>query len=296
MDRISLTADLSFSRIAYGLWRIADAEDATAAHICGKISACLDQGITTLDQADIYGGYLAEAIMGEALKSAPGLRQKVEIVSKCGIVMPSERYSTAPVKHYNTSRAHIFAAVEQSLRDFGTDYLDLLLIHRPDPLMDPEDTGRALDDLVAEGKIRAAGVSNFRPWDMDLLQSAMSQPLVTNQIELSLAELSPFTDGTLAALQRRKLPAMAWSPLGGGALMRGSTPLTARMEELAAANGVDRASIAVAFLLAHPARILPVMGTNSLDRIQRLGDALSVKLSREEWFELYTLASGKPVP
>ncbi|MFW8593001.1 aldo/keto reductase [Cribrihabitans neustonicus] len=295
MDRISLTDGLSFSRIAYGLWRIADGEDSSAAHITSKISACLDQGITTLDQADIYGGYLAEAIMGEALKAAPGLRQKIEIVSKCGIVAPSERYST-PVKHYNTSAAHIFGAAEQSLRDFGTDYLDLLLIHRPDPFMDHEETGRALDDLVAEGKIRAAGVSNFRPWDMDLLQSAMSQPLVTNQIELSLAELSAFTDGTLAALQQRRLPAMAWSPLGGGALMHGNSLLAARMDELAATNDADRAAIAVAFLLAHPARILPVMGTNSLDRIRRFSDALSISLSREEWFELYTLAQGKPVP
>lgn len=295
MDRISLTEDLSFSRIAYGLWRIADDADTSPAHVGAKIGACLDQGITTLDQADIYGGYTAEAIMGAALKADPALRQKVEIVSKCGIVAPSQRYGT-PVKHYNTSRAHIFAAVEQSLRDFGTDYLDLLLIHRPDPFMDPEETGRALDDLVAAGKIRAAGVSNFRPWDLGLLQSAMAQPLVTNQIELSLAELSPFTDGSLADLQTRGLPAMAWSPLGGGALMRARTPLTARMDELAAAAGAGRAAIAVAFLLAHPARILPVMGTNSLDRIATLGEALSVRLSREQWFELYSLASGKPVP
>jgi predicted oxidoreductase len=295
MDRISLTDELSFSRIAYGLWRIADDADTSPARVAAKISACLEQGITTLDQADIYGGYTAEAIMGEALKADPTLRQKVEIVSKCGIVAPSQRYDV-PVKHYDTSRAHIFGAVEQSLRDFGTDYLDLLLIHRPDPFMDPEETGRALDDLVASGKIRAAGVSNFQPWDLGLLQSEMAQPLVTNQIELSLAALSAFTDGTLAALQKRGQPAMAWSPLGGGSLMQGESPLTSRMDALAAAAGVDRAAIAVAFLLAHPARILPVMGTNSLDRIATLGQALSVSLSREDWFDLYTLASGKPVP
>ena len=296
MERISFTKELTVSRIAYGMWRIAEAEDRSPEHITNKIHACLDQGLTTLDQADIYGGYCAESILGDALKATAGLRHKVEIISKCGIVAPSERYSSATVKHYDTSRAHIFAAVEQSLRDLGTDYLDLLLIHRPDPFMDQEETGRALDDLVAEGKIRAAGVSNFRPWDLDLLQSAMSQPLVTNQIELSLSELSAFKDGRLATLQQRRLPAMAWSPLGGGALMTQDTPLTRRMDELAATHGVDRAAVAVAFLLVHPARILPVMGTNNLERIRQLGRALQVGLSRQEWFELYTLASGQPVP
>lgn len=302
MKRISLSPDLTLSRIAYGMWRLADDADSSTDHVRAKIDACLDQGLTTLDQADIYGRYRSEALLGTALKQSPDLRQKLEIVSKCGIVMPSERYNTVTRKHYNTSAAHVTAAVEQSLRDLGTDYLDLLLIHRPDPFMDAEDTGRALDQLVEAGKIRAVGVSNFCSWDMELLQSAMHTPLVTNQIELSLSALTPFTDGTLAYLQRHKLPVMAWSPLGGGALMREDSPLGAHMDALAAQQSVktghqiDRAAIALAFLLAHPASILPVVGSNSLQRIRAVENTFQVTLSREDWFDLYSLSQGCDVP
>lgn len=296
MERMTLTQDLSLSRLVYGMWRIGDDADRSAGHVRAKIDACLDQGITTLDQADIYGDYTAEAILGAALKQDPALRQRLELVSKCGIVAPCGKYAGVACKHYDTSRAHITASVENSLRDLGTDYLDLLLIHRPDPLMDAEETGAALDALVAAGKLRAVGVSNFRPWDVELLQSAMRTPLVTNQIELSLSALSPFTDGDLAFHQRRRDPVMAWSPLGGGSLMTAQSPLSARMDALATEFGVDRAAIAVAFLLHHPARILPVLGTNNLDRIARISDALKVTLSTTQWFGLYEAALGKEVP
>jgi predicted oxidoreductase len=150
-----------------------------------KVKACLDQGITTIDQANIYGAYTAEAEFGKALKKSAGLRQQIEIISKCDIVWPAGRFSAHRVKHYDSSHAHIAACVEQSLTDLHTDYLDVLLIHRPDPLMDHHQTGAILDQLIDEGKIKSAGVSNFRPWDIELLQSAMKHPLVTNQIELS---------------------------------------------------------------------------------------------------------------
>ncbi|MEC9198524.1 MAG: aldo/keto reductase, partial [Pseudomonadota bacterium] len=181
MERVALTEDLSFSRLVYGMWRIGDDPDTSAAHVRAKIDACLDQGITTLDQADIYGDYTAEAVLGQALKADPALRQRLEIVTKCDIVAPCGKYADVACKHYDTSAAHIAASVESSLRDLGTDYIDLLLIHRPDPLMDHDETGGALDALIKAGKIRAAGVSNFRPWDVELLQSAMTNRLVTNQ-------------------------------------------------------------------------------------------------------------------
>lgn len=296
MDRISLTSDLSFSQLIYGMWRIGDDENTAPDHVAAKIQSCLDQGITTFDQADIYGGYVAEAILGAALKANPGLRNQMEIVTKCDIVAPMGRYADKKVKYYDTSRAHIEASVETSLRDMAIDHIDLLLIHRPDPLMDHHETGATLDNLVASGKVRAVGVSNFRPWDWQLLQSGMKTQLVTNQIEVSLAEISPFTNGDLAFHQMNGQPLMAWSPLGGGSLMTGDSELTKRMDAVAAEFGVDRAAVAVAFLLHHPAQILPVMGTNNINRIATISDALKVKLDRESWFLLYEAALGTEVP
>ena len=295
MDRIALTEDLSFSRIVYGMWRVGDDSDTSPAHIRAKIDACLAQGITTIDQADIYGGYTAEALLGDCLKESPGLRDNLEIVTKCDIVAPVGRYGTARVKHYDTSAAHIVASVDTSLSEMAIDHIDLLLIHRPDPFIDAEDTGRALDEAVASGKVRAVGVSNFRPWDWTLLQSAMSTPLVTNQIEMSLVEHQPFTNGDLAFLQERKISPMAWSPLGGGALFQEGGELRTAISKVALRNEVDEAAVAVAWLLAHPAHILPVMGTNTLERIHAIGDALKVTMDRETWFELYTAALGHEV-
>ncbi|HEX9858941.1 MAG TPA: aldo/keto reductase, partial [Paracoccaceae bacterium] len=279
MERVTLAAGLSLSRIVYGLWRLADDADTSPAHVQAKLESCLSQGITTLDQADIYGRYTAESLLGAALKSAPGLRDRLEIITKCGIVAPVGRHAAARVKHYDTSAAHITAAVETSLRDMATDRIDLLLIHRPDPLLHPAETGAALDALVASGKVRAVGVSNFRPWDFTLLQSAMQSPLVTNQIELSLVAHQPFSNGELAFLQERKIAPMAWSPLGGGSLFAESpAPLNNALKRIAREQGVDAAAVAVAWLLHHPARILPVMGTNTLSRIARLGDAARVRM------------------
>lgn len=295
MDRVKLSDDLEVSRIIYGMWRIGDDPDTSIAHVQAKLHACLDQGITTFDQADIYGGYTAEAILGAALRTDSTLRPRMEIVTKCGIVAPVGRYASAPVKYYDTSRAHILQSVDTALRDTAIDYIDLLLIHRPDPFMDHYDTGAALDEVVKSGKARAVGVSNFHPYDWELLQSAMSTPLVTNQIEISLGQTAPFSNGDMAFHQRHGHRTMAWSPLGGGDLMSGNDKLHKVMDELAEVHDVDRAAVAVAFLLAHPAGILPVMGTNNLDRIRRISDAASVTLDRATWFRLYEAARGHEV-
>lgn len=297
MDRIEIAPGLSLSRLVYGMWRLGDDADTSPAHVQAKVETCLAQGITTMDQADIYGGYTAESLLGAALRAAPGLRDRIEIVTKCDIVAPVGRHAAARVKYYDTTRAHILASVDTSLQEMGTDRIDLLLIHRPDPLMDHRETGAALDAVVASGKVRAVGVSNFRPWDFTLLQSAMETPLATNQIEISLTAHHPFTNGDLAFLQERGIPPMAWSPLGGGSLFATSpAPLRAALHRIADAHGVDPAAVAVAWLMRHPARILPVLGTNDPGRIARIGDAARVSLDRQDWFELYTHALGHEVP
>ncbi len=294
MDRVQIPGGVELSRIVYGMWRVGDDADTSPAHIRAKIDACLEQGITTIDQADIYGEYTAEALLGACFKENPGLRDKCEVVTKCDIVAPAGRYASARVKHYDTSAAHIAKSIDISLSEMAIDHIDLLLIHRPDPFMDHHETGRALDDAVASGKVRAVGVSNFRPWDWTLLQSAMETPLATNQIELSLQAHDAFTNGDIAFLQERGLHPMAWSPLGGGALFQDGEP-RATVSKIALQNGVDEAAVAIAWLLAHPVGILPVMGTNRIDRIAGFSDALKVKMDRETWFELYTAALGHEV-
>ncbi|MBL6778266.1 MAG: aldo/keto reductase [Rhodobacteraceae bacterium] len=295
MERVALSDKLEFSRLIYGMWRLAEDSDTSAKHVEAKIQACLDQGITTFDQADIYGGYTAETVLGAALKANRSLAKQMEIVTKCDILVDAGRHSGTRVKHYDTSREHIHASVDASLSEMGIEHIDLLLVHRPDPFMDHHVTGAALDELVASGKVGSIGVSNFRPWDWELLQSAMKNQLVTNQIEISLKEIATFTNGDLAFHQRHGHRLMAWSPLGGGDLMGGNSAVAAVMDRLAAQTGVDRAAVAVAFLLAHPAGILPVLGTNNLSRIATISDALKVRLDRQDWFELYEAALGREV-
>ena len=295
MERISLNNEISLSRIVYGMWRLGDDENTSPEHVRAKIDASLDQGITSFDQADIYGGYEAEEILGNAL-SGSALRNKMEIVTKCDIIAPVGRYADARVKYYDTSRAHIMASVDHSLRLMGIDHIDLLLIHRPDPMMDHHETGAALDEVIASGKVRSVGVSNFRPYDWELLQSAMKNQLVTNQIELSVLAHDSFVNGDVAFHQRIGTPLMAWSPLAGGALFSGDHPdVLNALSNVASQNNVDETAVAIAWLLAHPSRILPVLGTNSLERIKGMSAALDVKMDRQTWYEIYTAALGREV-
>ena len=296
MNRINISKDISFSRIVYGMWRLSDDSDTSAKHVQAKIEACLAQGITTMDQADIYGGYEAEEVLGVALQAAPALKDQIEIVTKCDIVAPAGRHANARVKYYDTSAQHITASVDASLKLMNIDTIDTLLVHRPDPMMDHHETGKYLDGLIAAGKVRSVGVSNFKLHDWSLLQSAMSNTLVTNQIELSVTAHDGFTNGDVAYLQERNVPIMAWSPLGGGALMTGTGPVQDALQSVADAHGVDTGAVAVAWLLAHPAQIMPVMGTNNISRINSLSDALKVKMDRQTWYEIYTAALGNEVP
>ena len=296
MQRITLSDSLSVSRIIYGLWRHTDDQDISSKKLQSKIEACLDQGISTFDQADIYGGYSSEALLGETLKQAPHLRDNMEIITKCDIVAPIGIYSDKRVKHYDTSAQHINFSVERSLSQMAIDQIDLLLLHRPDPLMDAQETGAVLDALVASGKVKGIGVSNFKPWDIDLLQSCTQNRLLTNQIEISLLHNSAFTNGDLAYLQQHKIAPMAWSPLGGGALFKDKqTPLWQKLNSIARSYKVQPSSVATAWLIRHPAMIMPIMGSNDLQRIKWLSEALSFDLSREEWFELLQIANGKEV-
>lgn len=291
-------SNLQFSRLVYGVWRLADAEDTSIKHVREKIDLCLDQGITTFDHADIYGDYECEKLFGKALADDPSLRSQMQLISKCDIALMSDKFPDRRVKFYDTSAEYVRASVEQSLQNLSTDYLDLLLIHRPDPFMNAAETGAALDQLIDSGKVKAVGVSNFEVWDWRLLQANMRHPLVANQVEMSLLQRDAFTNGNLSAMQLDSLTPMAWSPLGGGALF-GDTPETRRLapifERLAQEQGASVDHVALAWLLAHPANILPVVGTNNPSRIKSLSNILDIEIDRETWFELWTAAAGQEV-
>ncbi len=296
IPRQELCPGQSLSRLAYGMWRVGDDSDTSPRHIQAKIEACLEQGITTIDQADIYGDYGAEALLGACLKQAPGLRSRIEIITKCDIVAACGRYADRRVKYYDTSPAHILSSVDQSLAAMGIDVIDLLLLHRPDPMLDHRATGAALDGLAATGKVRAVGVSNFRPHDITLLQSGMKAQIAANQIELSLTAHQALTNGDLAFIQERRMLPMAWSPLGGGQLITSApSKLSETLGAFARQHDVDPSAVALAWLLAHPAGILPVLGTNRIERIRAASDAFRVRIDRQDWFELYTAALGREV-
>lgn len=292
--------DLSLSRLVYGVWRLADDADTSVAHVRRKIDACVEQGMTSFDHADIYGDYECEALFGHALKADPSLRDQMQLISKCDIALTSDKFPNRRIKYYDTSGDYIRASVENSLRHLHTDHLDLLLIHRPDPFMNAHETGAALDELVSSGKVRAVGVSNFSASEWRLLQSCMKHPLVTNQIEMSVLERTAFTDGTLADMQLDQLQPMAWSPLAGGRLFDTDDKAAQRvrpvLETLAADHGKRVDLAAFAWLLAHPAGILPVVGTNNVDRIRTLSQALEIEVDRQTWFEVWTAAAGEEVP
>ena len=300
MQTIQLAPALpAFSRLVYGAWRMTDGDDVTPQSALRKIELCLAQGITTFDHADIYGGYRCEALFGEALKLAPAIKQEMQIVTKCDIMLMTDQHPNRRVKYYDTSAQHIRASVDNSLMRLGVDVIDLLLIHRPDPFMNAAETGACLDALVESGKVRGIGVSNFGPWDWQLLQSAMRQTLVTNQIEISLLQREAFTDGRLAQAHQLKAPPMAWSPLAAGAVLGNgdaATRLRPALQRIGQAFGVGADAVAVAWLLAHPANIMPILGTNDLGRLAKLSDCLKVKIDRETWYELWTLAAGQEVP
>jgi predicted oxidoreductase len=291
-----------FSRLVYGTWRfLDDPAVATPEHLLTRLRACLDLGITTLDTAEIYGMYRVEEFLGETLKRDPGLRSQFEIITKSGIYVPCEFHPDRKVAHYNATAARIVKSAEKSLRFLGVDQLDLLLVHRPDWLTSADETAEGLNRLLQDGKIRAAGVSNYTVHQFDLLNSRMDQPLVTNQVEMSLLHMDALYDGTTDQCQKLRIHPMAWSPLVKGRLMDPSDEASGRIHvkarELSEKYGnatIDQ--LAYAWILAHPSQPLPIIGTNRLDRLQATAKSAEIELDREDWYGLWEAAKGHGVP
>lgn len=303
ISRVSLAPQgPDFSRLVYGTWRFLD--DAATAHpddLLKRLHACLELGITTLDTAEIYGLYRVEEFIGQTLRKEPGLREKFEIITKSGIYVPCDFHPDRKVAFYNTTAARIVKSAEKSLRLLGTDYLDLLLVHRPDWLTSADETAEGLNKLLKEGKIRHAGVSNYNVHQFDLLNSRMDRPLVTNQVEFSLLHMDPLDDGTADQCQKLGIKPMAWSPLAKGALMDPAGPASARLHAVAAEmaakyGGATLDQLAYAWILAHPSQPLPIIGTNKMERLLATAKAAEIKLEREDWYALWEAAQGRKIP
>lgn len=289
----------TLSRIMPGFMRLMEwGMDSQA--LLDFIKALMDMGITSFDHADIYGDYQSEAAFGAALALEPSLREKMELVTKCGIKLVSENRPAHKVHSYDTTQAHIMVSVENSLKNLHTDYLDLLLIHRPDPLMDPDEVAKAFVSLHQSGKVRYFGVSNFTHTQFDLLQSRLPFDLITNQVEFSVTHMEPMHDGTFDQCVQRRIPPMIWSPLGGGSIFKGETVQSARVKAALETIGKDvNASIdqvALAWVMKHPSRPIPVLGSGKLDRYKAAVAAEQVVLMRDQWFAVWEASAGHEVP
>lgn len=262
------------------------------------IDSCLENGIRSFDHADIYGDYTTEAEFGEALKESPSLRTEIRIITKCGIQMVTPNRSSHEIKSYNTSATHIIRSVEQSLENFGTDHLDLLLIHRPDPLLHPVEVAGAIDHLKQQGKILQFGVSNFLPHQVDML--AKYTTVEYNQVEISILHLAAFMNGVLDNCMKHQIVPMAWAPLGGGALNDDTHPrfrsIITVATLLASKYGCGVNEILITWLHTHPSGILPVIGTTKIERLTQAKNAATIVMEREDWFKLWTASTGEDVP
>ncbi|MCU5772251.1 aldo/keto reductase family oxidoreductase [Erwiniaceae bacterium BAC15a-03b] len=285
-----------FSRLVMGYWRLMD-WGMTPQQRVAFIEQHLELGITTTDHADIYGDYRCEAAFGEALRLAPSLRQKLELVTKCGIATTAN--PDHKIGHYITESRHILHSAENSLRYFNTDYLDLLLIHRPDPLMDADDIAEAFISLHQSGKVRHFGVSNFTPTQFSLLQSRLPFTLATNQLEISPLHQPLLLDGSLDQCQQLRVKPMAWSCLGGGELFTAAQyqplrdELTAVMSETAADN-IEQ--VVYAWVMRLPSQPLPIIGSGKIERVRTAVRATEITLSRQQWFRIRKAALGYDVP
>jgi predicted oxidoreductase len=299
MIRTHLTPDFSISRIVHGHWRLND-WNLSPQELLTFSKKAVELGVTTIDHAAIYGDYSCEKKFGEALKLDPSFRKKIEIVTKCGLNLISSKFPERMIKHYDFSYQHIVSSAENSLKQFGIEQIDVLLLHRPSPLYNPHAVARAFTDLKNAGKVAHFGVSNFTPQQFSTLNSFLTDKLITNQIELSPYNLEHFDNGNIDFLIQNNVKPMAWSPLAGGKLLTETNDKALRIQKVLAKiakqkNDAAIEEIAYSWLLKHPVEIIPIVGSGKFERLAYAVNALQIDLSTEEWFEIYQAIIGKPV-
>ena len=287
---------LALSRVIAGMWRLGEWDMSVQQRIA-FIEECLALGVTSFDHADIYGGYGVESLFGDALRLQPSLRERMQLVSKCGIKLVSPQRPQHTIQHYDTSAAHIVNSVEQSLRQLGTDRLDLLLIHRPDPLMDFDEVAGTFSQLKQAGKVLHFGVSNFSRHQFESLNKRI--PLATNQVEFSPLHTAPMFDETFDGLQDLGVAPMIWSPLAGGRLFQGGEEhadnLRLVIKGIADELGQPFASVVFAWIMQLPCRPVPLTGTGRIEAIAVAVAGTQFTLSKTDWFKILRAARGHEV-
>jgi predicted oxidoreductase len=284
------------SRVVAGMWRMVE-WNMTVEQRVTLIEQCIAMGVTSFDHADIYGNYGVEGLFGEALRAQPSLRDRIQLVSKCGIKLLSNKRPAHTIQHYDTTAAHIVASSEESLRQLHTDRLDLLLIHRPDPLMDFDEIADAFTRLKQAGKVLHVGVSNFSRHQFEALNRRVE--LATNQVEFSPLHVAPMFDETFDGLQDAGVAPMIWSPLAGGRLFT-SNDANAENLRLVVKEIADRlhqpfASVIFAWIMQLPSRPIPLTGSGRIEAISVAVAGASFKLSRTDWFAILRAARGHEV-
>jgi len=300
LKRININESLSLSRIIHGYWRASD-WNMTIKEMSHFIQSTIELGVTSFDHADIYGDYTCEALFGNAFQFTSIPRDNIQIITKCGIKLKSEKYAGRTIKTYDYSKNYIINSAEQSIRNLKSSYIDVLLLHRPSPFFDPAEVAEAFSILKDQGLVRAFGVSNFLPHHFELLQTYVDEPLVTNQLEISPYCLEHFENGNLDFLLKNKIKPMSWSPLAGGQLFNPNDARTIRLHEVvsevADELGVGAIEqIVYAWLLKHPTQIMPVIGTGKYDRLKLACKSLSIDLSMEQWYRIYIASTGQELP
>lgn len=281
----------TLSRIVVGVWRW---HTLSQQEIDTLIYAALASGITSFDHADIYGNYSGEQVFGNVLRGRPSLRDSMEIITKCGIKLLSDKRPDHWIKHYDTSKEHIIKSVENSLTMLSTDRIDLLLLHRPDPLLNPTEVAEAFTELKQQGKVLHFGVSNFASSQLEMLQSFLPFPLVTNQIELSLFRHQSLVDGTIDCMMKNRMSPMAWSPLGGGKHFDDERTKNS-LQGLSDHYQVSSTQLLLLWLLKHPSVIFPILGTTKPERIKEGAKSIELNLDRQHWFAMLKWVTGKDV-
>ncbi len=289
-----------FSRFVQGYWRLAD-WGLTPQQRLTFLKQHVDLGVTTVDHADIYGNYECEALFGEALKLDPSMREQIQIVTKCDIKLCSDKFPKRKINHYDTSAAYIYESVNNALQRLNVEQLDVLLIHRPDVLMDADEVAEAFQELYKIGKVKHFGVSNFSSAQFSLLQSRLSKPLVTNQVEINPLNFEVAHDGTLDLLQQMSIQPMAWSCLAGGRLFsnndeqakRVRAELDAIREEIGA-QSIDQ--VIFAWIMRLPSKPLPIIGSGKIERVEAAVQSLDFTLTREQWYRVWVASKGYNVP
>ena len=298
--KTKLAANLEVSRIVLGMWRLLD-WNKTDQELLSFIQESIETGVSTFDHADIYGNHECEAAFGKVMKNESALRDQMQLVTKCGIKLNTSKFPERKVKYYDYSASYIVSQVEESLKNLQTDYIDVLLLHRPSPFFNPEEVAKAFDQLKSSGKVAHFGVSNFLPLQLESLQAYVEEPLVTNQIEISAYSLEHFENQNLDYLISKKIRPMAWSPLAGGELLTPKTEKGARLLQavkiVAQELGVSQTEqILYQWLLMHPSGIIPILGTGKIERIKTAVDSFQIKMSLEQWFQIYIASTGKELP